>query len=471
MKTFVGIAGLSRYWSSTLSVFLIAGATTFIMQPQESAQAAPVNVTFKWKSISAGGTHTCGIAFDDRALCWGSNTYGQIGNATTTRAVLPTYVAGGLSFAQVAAGSQHTCGIALPNRDVYCWGRNHKRQLASGGSSNSSVPVRVASGIQATSISTDGDHTCAVTGASEVWCWGSNEQHNIGNGQGGDSFQYQSTPVREGLRLQFSQVSAGWSHTCATTTAAQGYCWGTNAYAQSTGAFTNTQLSLPTGLGGRQWYQIVAGEDISCGIGRGMDDRQVLCWGRATYGAMGNGLTTGSISASAHGISSPIPAIPFSTISAGGYSVCGIATNGELYCWGGIVVNNSGGFRSYSSPIPLAAGVMFESVDVGADHHCAISTEKDAYCWGNNGDGQLGTGSTTASEFPADKARVTTATTVATTVAPQTVTTLRTATTTTTSIPSATRASTGKPGSPCDREGQVARWKKRQTTCRGGVWR
>lgn len=81
------------------------------------------------------------------------------------------------------------------------------------------------------------------------------------------------------------------------------------------------------------------------------------------------------------------------------------------------MVNNSGGFLIFPSPIPLAAGVMFESVDVGADHHCAISTEKDAYCWGNNGDGQLGTGSTTASEFPVDKAGITTPTV---TVAPTT---------------------------------------------------
>jgi alpha-tubulin suppressor-like RCC1 family protein len=450
---FVSLVALSLM---TLS-FLVAATES------KPAVAAPVNVVFKWKSISAGGYHTCGITAGDDAMCWGANQYGQLGNGSTSSSPLPQGVLGGLKFAQIAAGLDHTCGLALPNRDVHCWGRNSKRQLASGGSSNSSTPIRLPSGLQAVSISTAGDHTCVVTAAAEVWCWGSNESSGIGNGGGGDFGEVQNVPVREGARLQFSQVSVGLTHTCATAPAGVGYCWGSNSYAESSGAFTNKGFSLPTSLGGRQWYVLVAGESTSCGISRGLDDRQVFCWGRSDLGAAGLGQTTGSISSTAQALKTPIPSIPFTAISAGD-AICGIATNGELYCWGGLPTRE-GWQNIQSTPVPLAAGIQFESIDVGYEHLCAISTSKDAYCWGANGSGQLGTGLTAPSTFPLDRSRNVTANTVVTTVA----TTAPSAITTTTSrIPQDSgpqRVSTGKPGTPCPQVGARATWRRKTTVC------
>lgn len=449
--------------------FVVAVSMLAPVLNPEDVQAAPVNVVFKWKSISAGGQHTCGIAFDDRAFCWGDNTYGQLGNGSVSRSLLPTSVAGGLTFAQVAAGLFHTCGIALPNRDVYCWGGNNMRQLGFG-TANFNTPGRVVNGLQATSITTDGQHTCVVTGASEVWCWGANDKNGLGTGNGGDFGQVDGTPKREARRLELSQVSAGKSHTCATTPSGQGHCWGANTYAESSGSFANSQLSLATSVGGRQWYQVSAGDSISCGISRGANDRQIFCWGNAFYGAPGLGRRTGSIRENAQGISEPIPNIPFNTVSAAGTAVCAIATNGELYCWGGLAINlNILAKRIYDSPKPLAAGLTFASVDTGESHHCAISTDRDAYCWGDNSNGQLGTGLTTSSQYPEDKEKkgITTFTTTPTTVGP--------AVTTTTAAPGAERASTGKPGTRCNSQGQRSKWKGKLTICtrRAGslVWR
>ena len=467
----MGVAVRSSRGSFAFLVALSLMTLSLLVAATESkpAIAAPVNVVFKWKSISAGGYHTCGITADDEAMCWGANQYGQLGNGSSSNSPLPRTVLGGLKFAQIAAGLDHTCGLALPNRDVYCWGRNSKRQLASGGSANSSTPIRLPSGLQAASISTAGDHTCVVTAASEVWCWGSNENSGIGNGGGGDYLELQNVPVREAARLQFSQVSVGLTHTCATTPAGLGYCWGSNRYAESSGAFTNTGLSLPTGLGGRQWYVLAAGENTTCGISRGLDERQVFCWGRADLGAAGLGRTTGSISSTAQALATPVPSIPFTALSSGD-AICGIATNGELYCWGGIS-QGSGWLSSQSTPLPLAAGIQFESVDVGYEHVCAISTSKDAYCWGANGSGQLGTGLTASSIFPTDKSRNVTATPVVTTVA-----TTAPAATTTTTLRSPQdggpeRVSTGKPGTPCTQAGAKAKWRRRTSICQnqGGI--
>ena len=56
-----------------------------------------------FSSLTAGSTHTCGLA-GGAAYCWGYNSDGQVGNGSTSAAVpLPTAVLGGLSFAALSA--------------------------------------------------------------------------------------------------------------------------------------------------------------------------------------------------------------------------------------------------------------------------------------------------------------------------------------------------------------------------------
>ncbi|OGU14384.1 MAG: hypothetical protein A3K13_08490 [Gemmatimonadetes bacterium RIFCSPLOWO2_12_FULL_68_9] len=45
-----------------------------------------------WSAISAGGSHTCAIAEDAAAYCWGRNDRGALGIGTTLPAVVPTAV-------------------------------------------------------------------------------------------------------------------------------------------------------------------------------------------------------------------------------------------------------------------------------------------------------------------------------------------------------------------------------------------
>jgi len=42
--------------------------------------------------VSVGGGHLCAVLADGRALCWGGNSYGQLGDGTTTDRSLPTPV-------------------------------------------------------------------------------------------------------------------------------------------------------------------------------------------------------------------------------------------------------------------------------------------------------------------------------------------------------------------------------------------
>jgi alpha-tubulin suppressor-like RCC1 family protein len=94
-------------------------------------------------SLSAGFIYTCRTLAPGTAECWGDNTYGQLGDGTTTRAFAPVQVSGGLLLQQIASGGQHTCGLTRTN-DLYCWGYNVGGQLGNGTNVGPELrPVRV----------------------------------------------------------------------------------------------------------------------------------------------------------------------------------------------------------------------------------------------------------------------------------------------------------------------------------------
>ena len=78
----------------------------------------------RFRLLTAGYHHTCGIALDDRAWCWGWNEFGQLGDGTTTTSRRPTAVLTDRAFRQVSAGLVHTCGVDRDDR-AWCWGGNH----------------------------------------------------------------------------------------------------------------------------------------------------------------------------------------------------------------------------------------------------------------------------------------------------------------------------------------------------------
>lgn len=93
-------------------------------------------------TISAGRDHTCGVRIDGAVLCWGKNTYGQLGKGDqaegdfATQVVLPGLAAG------VGLGQQHSCARSL-NGTTWCWGANHSGQLGDGTTTNRTTPVPV----------------------------------------------------------------------------------------------------------------------------------------------------------------------------------------------------------------------------------------------------------------------------------------------------------------------------------------
>jgi hypothetical protein len=106
------------------------------------AAPAPVATSVRFRTVSAGTGYTCALATDRRALCWGLNTWGQLGDGSTTDRLVPTPVLSSRRFVAVSAGDTHVCATTDEGA-AFCWGDNRRGQLGNGVTAASSVPVRV----------------------------------------------------------------------------------------------------------------------------------------------------------------------------------------------------------------------------------------------------------------------------------------------------------------------------------------
>ena len=201
------------------------------------------------KQSSASFYHSCAIALNGRAYCWGSGNSGKLGNGSTASSRVPVAVntsgvLAGKTIKQISAGENHTCAIASDNR-AYCWGSNKNGQLGNGSTADSNVPVAVnmsgaLAGKTIKQILAGGDHGCVVASDDKMYCWGLNNNGELGNNSSVNS----SVPVAvntDGVLAgkTIRQMSAGFSSTCAVDSEYNMYCWGYNDNGQLGNNSTN----------------------------------------------------------------------------------------------------------------------------------------------------------------------------------------------------------------------------------------
>lgn len=284
--------------------------------------------------VAAGGAHSCLVNVDGQTHCWGKNDEGQLGAGLALQPQIVKWVDQGVArFARMALGRAHGCAIVTPNGEVVCWGSNTFEQLGAAAVSSSVRPI-LARSAAATAIAARGDrtcalfldglecwggldaevpntppqdlmvaelavgvrHTCVLTTPGDVVCWGEDLQGQLGV----------PTPLGRG-----KQLAAGDHHTCVVvpdgTAMDSVSCWGRSDEGQVQGA-----AMLPAGL---SLIGIAAGAAHSCVLD---SDGDVRCWGAAQLGAPE--------------VTIRLPGA--TAIAAGGDHTCALLGDGRVRCWG-----------------------------------------------------------------------------------------------------------------------------------------
>src|SRR4051794_18733467 len=82
----------------------------------------------RYSQVSVGARSMCAIGADDQGLyCWGDNTRGQVGIASSDPVVArPTRVLPQNKFSAVAVGGDHACALSPTDSTLYCWGTTRR---------------------------------------------------------------------------------------------------------------------------------------------------------------------------------------------------------------------------------------------------------------------------------------------------------------------------------------------------------
>ncbi|UTX51066.1 hypothetical protein KI440_02565 [Candidatus Saccharibacteria bacterium TM7i] len=455
-----------------------------VMRLQDTVTDVNPGIELSWRQISQGVTHTCAIASDNKAYCWGLNTYGQLGDGTTTQRTTPTAVARGAmpqdaTILSITAGRDTTCAIASDNK-AYCWGFNTNGTLGDGSTTQRNTPVAVAQGsrpaaaMQVSQISTRFYHTCAIGFDNKAYCWGYNNYGQLGDnttvqknapvavaqgatpagstalqietgteqtcmiasndkaycwgagdsgrlGTGGVANTSVPAAVAQGAMAataRVSQLSLGWGHTCAVTTDSKAYCWGSGADGKLGKALNDvTNSNSPTLV---NFADIEAKDTMIDSIsasGNGVSGRstcavsttgRVYCWGFNGNGEIGDSsTTTRTLPVSISSGEIPDGAI-VTQVSAMNGSVCVLTSQEKAYCWGANLEGRFGRGDTTASRTPVSVNSLYDktrwpylkNVSAGSTHACALTSDNRVYCWGNNGNGQLGDGTTIQKSSP-----------------------------------------------------------------------
>lgn len=263
--------------------------------------------------VTDGLDHACALGKSGHAYCWGSNGMGQLGlgwrsadnsGSGGVPIRIPTAVFGKFRFRTISAGGMHTCALTLLG-NAYCWGYGQSGQLGRDTVISDCVgalpqpnapcsvdrPVRVKTKLRFRAISAGGGMTCAISVDDVAYCWGDN--YRCGLGWCGEP--QSPVPARIPLRGKVIEIDAGGSSACAITSDQRAWCWGNNTAGQlgslvtigagRDGCFSGGMCTpAPTEVsGGHRWRSVSVGGGSACGV---TVEDDIYCWGSSSEGRL-----------------------------------------------------------------------------------------------------------------------------------------------------------------------------------------
>ena len=303
------------------------------------------------------------------------------------------------------SGGANGCALRATS-EVVCWQGNLPSSTIMLSSGDDPQPL---TGV--VQISTAHDYACALKEDGMVACWGTRTR-----------LDYPVNIVTQNGNVlnDIVQVKVSRSHACVLNNAGNVYCWGNGDYGQLGNDYKKSSSHpVPVrGLDSKNTYldrivQLTLGGEHSCAL---RDDGAVLCWGNATSGQLGHGISFYNVDSSLEqgnpgGVPYPVQVISVENknghldniyqISAGLSHTCALSNNGEVFCWGNRIHGQLGSgldlplspsvqpYRFSSRPIQVISSSNGDSflseviqISSGGRRNCVLTRGRRVKCWG-----------------------------------------------------------------------------------------
>jgi alpha-tubulin suppressor-like RCC1 family protein len=356
---------------------------------------APGSDPGKPAHVAAGEMNSCAVTTSGQVRCWGSNGSGQLGLGndsvtllTSNKPLTAHRIPRGATA--VAVGASHVCAVV--NGALACWGSNSAGELGIASTASSNLPQRVVGSDVPHAVAAGQTASCAVFG-SGASCWGINTAFQLGE----EADSNVTTPHAIGGRLAdgVAQIAVSYQHACAIQAGAV-YCWGTNNANCLGSTATRTGTPVATGVTGGA-TALALGYMHTCAIVGG----GAKCWGDNVYGELGNDAVpiTSMAPVTPTGLDGGV-----SSICAGFEFTCAVV-NGGAVCFGANVKGQLGvgdlavQYKRVPTPV-VGLGSGVKEVACGYMHACALKDDGSVLCWGHNDQGQLGNGASDDTSKP-----------------------------------------------------------------------
>src|SRR5579875_3686578 len=337
----------------------------------------PVNGVDFVTALAAGARHSLALLADGTVLAWGAGASGQLGDGEFASSAVPVEVEGLHGVQALAAGSNFSLAL-LRDGTVMAWGSDESGQLGDGGGEETDVPVAVRGLSEVTAIAAGGEHALALLANGTVMAWGAGEEGELGDGRLGD----EDVPVAVKGLTGATALAAGSEHSLALLGDGEVMAWGSDEAgqlgsgraqsgeeeAEGAGEQAEPLSDVPVPVRGLSDVSaIAAGARDSLAL---LSDGTAMAWGADGSGQLGDGAF-----ASSHEAPVAVAGLTGATaIAAGGEDSMALLSNRTVVTWGEDRFGQLGdGSAGEASDVPVAVGGLGEvaGIAAGAMHDLA----------------------------------------------------------------------------------------------------
>ena len=114
---------------------------------------------------------------------WGVNTYGMMGDASTSTRRVPGQSGTATNWRQVSCGTEHALGTRTDGT-LWAWGRNNNGQIGQGNTTTTQYtsPTQIGAETTWAWVVAGANHCVAVKTNGTLWAWGAHGNGQVGQG-------------------------------------------------------------------------------------------------------------------------------------------------------------------------------------------------------------------------------------------------------------------------------------------------